>query len=288
MSTHEVTNPAIPSDATENLLASRQYGPLYRLKEALFRRVPALAGIYAFNKTERAKWVAARASQVPPGARVIDIGAGSCPYRAYFSHCEYVAHDFGQLEGFQFQGRQGYGHLHLRSDITEIPAESGSFDVLLCTEVLEHVPEPIHALQEFGRLLKPDGLLLLSAPLRSALHQMPYHFYAGFTPSWYERFLPPAGFRDIRITPVCGVFNAYSEATLYLALYLSPFSPAPLATRLLLLPLWIALAPWLMLLCPVLCFFLDRLGTGKEFTVGYRVEARKKAPFGQDDSGELR
>ncbi len=82
------------------------------------------------------------------------------------------------------------------SDITDIPVHDESFDVIICTEVLEHVPEPIKTVQEFSRIIRPGGQLFITAPLGCGLHQVPYIFYGGYTPYWYEKFLPEYGFEN--------------------------------------------------------------------------------------------
>jgi len=84
--------------------------------------------------------------------------------------------------------------IDLVSDITEIPAPDASFDAILCSEVLEHVPEPGHALDEFTRLLKPGGVLILTAPFASNVHMAPYHFCSGFSKYWYQHHLEQRGF----------------------------------------------------------------------------------------------
>lgn len=78
--------------------------------------------------------------------------------------------------------------------------------MILCTEVLEHLPAPILAVREFARLLRPGGEVWLSAPLGSGLHQEPYHYYGGFTPHWYQRWLAEAGFTNIFVQPNGGFF----------------------------------------------------------------------------------
>ena len=77
-------------------------------------------------------------------------------------------------EGLQ-TGEWDTSRIDLVSDITEIPAPDASFDAILCSEVLEHIPEPTHALDEFMRLLRPGGTLILSAPFASLVHFAPYH-----------------------------------------------------------------------------------------------------------------
>jgi len=91
--------------------------------------------------------------------------------------------------------------IDLVSDIADIPAPDASFDAILCSEVLEHVPEPTHALDEFSRLLKPGGALILTAPFSSNVHMAPYHFCTGFSKYWYEHHLPLRGFTIQTIIP---------------------------------------------------------------------------------------
>jgi ubiquinone/menaquinone biosynthesis C-methylase UbiE len=85
--------------------------------------------------------------------------------------------------------------IDLVGDITAIPAPDASFDAVLCIDVLEHVPEPTHALDEFARLLKPGGILILTAPFASNVHMAPYHFCSGFSKYWNLYYLQQRGFR---------------------------------------------------------------------------------------------
>jgi len=109
---------------------------------------------------------------------VLDVGAGSCPYRGLFAHCEYRAQDLAPLRGDQLR-HGAYGQLDYVSDLAAIPVPDGSFGAVLCTEVLEHHPEPITVVKELARILEPGGKLILTAPLGSGIHQEPYHYYGG-------------------------------------------------------------------------------------------------------------
>ena len=81
-----------------------------------------------------------------------------------------------------------------RTDLA-MPLEDGSVDVVLCTEVFEHLPEPLLALQEFSRILKKGGTLLLTAPFCSLTHMAPYYYANGFSKYWYEESLKKFGFQ---------------------------------------------------------------------------------------------
>ncbi len=50
------------------------------------------------------------------------------------------------------------------ADITELPFEDNSFDIVICSEVMEHIPNENSALAEIKRVLKPKGILALSVP----------------------------------------------------------------------------------------------------------------------------
>ena len=151
------------------------------------------------NARTRDVWIQQALANLPPGARILDVGAGEQPYRAFCSHLVYVSQDFchydgaGNGEGLQ-PGAWNTKETDLVSDITDIPAPAGSFDAILCSEVLEHVPEPTKAFDEFARLLKPGGPLLLTAPFAPIVHMAPYHYCTGFSRYWYEYHLALRGF----------------------------------------------------------------------------------------------
>jgi len=150
---------------------------------------------------QRDQFVTTHANQLPPGSRILDAGAGASKYRTLFAHCHYETQDFCQYKGELVKYTRPIDHV---SEITCIPLPDQSQDAILCTEVLEHVTHPMEVLREFARLLKPGGKLLLTTPLGCWLHMEPYHFYGGYTPYWFEYWLPKYGFRLESIVPQGG------------------------------------------------------------------------------------
>lgn len=229
--------------------------------------------VYGFNVYNRRRWVARYASRLPVGARVLDVGAGVGQYRSLFSHCEYKTQDFGQEPRTVGQ----YTPLDFVCDILDIPTPDGSFDVILCAEVLEHVPEPIKAVHELARILRPGGAMLLTAPLGSLLHQEPYHFYGGYTEYWYRRFLAEAGCDVVEIAPNQGFFSLYSDLTQWYSGLLHPRQTRtqPAGRRAALFFLWLVSLLMVRTAGP-LGSWLDGMGLGSVGTIGYHVLAVKR------------
>lgn len=213
--------------------------------------------------------MASIARQIPPGARVLDAGAGSCRYQPLFQHCHYESQDFAQYEG----ENHCYGQLDYVGDIGAIPVVDGYFDCILCTEVLEHLPEPERAISEFARILKKGGRLILTAPLGSGIHMAPYHYFGGFSRYWYDYALPKYGFEIRSIQANGGFFKLYGqESQRFLAL----LSPSSQTARILFFPVKLILAMWFRLLMPFVGYLLDPLDGQKDFTAGYFVVASRK------------
>lgn len=91
--------------------------------------------------------------------RLLDVGCNSYVYEPYFKG-NYVGVDVAKAllrEG----NRNG-----VCADCYALPFQDKSFNVVLCTEVLEHLLRRAEALKEMRRVLRDDGLLFLSAPYR--------------------------------------------------------------------------------------------------------------------------
>jgi SAM-dependent methyltransferase len=120
--------------------------------------------------------------------RVLDAGAGKAPFRKLFDHVTYETADFGQVNN------KAYSELDYVCDLTDIPVPDEAYDLVLCTQVMEHVPDPLAVLRELHRVLKPGGQAWLSAPLFFAEHEKPYDFHR-FTQFAWKRMATQTGFR---------------------------------------------------------------------------------------------
>ena len=158
------------------------------------------------NEDNRKIWLAAVLDTIPKGQRILDAGAGELRNKPLCTHLHYVSQDLCQYDGKGDEKGLQKGNWDTRQvdivcDITTIPEPDASFDAILCSEVLEHLPDPPKAIGEFARLLKPEGRLILTAPFASLVHFAPYHYCTGFSRYWYEYYLPRYGFTIEELTP---------------------------------------------------------------------------------------
>lgn len=150
------------------------------------------------NEATRVAWIEQTLKKIPAGLTILDAGAGECQFKKFCGHLKYIAQDFGQYHGTGDVGLQtgtwDNSQLDIVSDIVSIPLPDASVDAVMCTEVLEHVPDPVAAIKELSRLLKPGGRLLITAPFASLTHFAPYHFASGLSRFFYEHHLPEERF----------------------------------------------------------------------------------------------
>ncbi len=149
------------------------------------------------NEAARIQWIEHTLQKIPPGLTILDAGAGESQFKKFCSHLNYIAQDFGQYDGTGNEGLQtgtwDNSGLDIVSDIINIPLSNNAVDAIMCTEVLEHIPNPVAALNEFGRLLKPGGYLLITAPFASLTHFAPFHFASGLSRYFYQHHLKELG-----------------------------------------------------------------------------------------------
>lgn len=144
------------------------------------------------------------ARELPPGSRVIDVGAGDAPYRELFDHHEYLTSDW------EHSLHEELPAVDIVAPADSLPVDDGSFDAVLFTQVLEHLAEPGAALAELLRVLRPGARLYLTAPLVWELHELPYDYYR-YTSAGLRHLLERAGFEDVEVEPRNDCFSTLAQ-----------------------------------------------------------------------------
>lgn len=126
--------------------------------------------------------------------KLLDVGAGECRYRKYFKNLKYKSQDVKQ---------------NTNKTIDYVGKPKGKYDYILCTQVLEHVPEPVKIFQEFKRLLKPGGKVFLTTNFVYQLHMEPNDYWR-FTEHGLRYLGESAGFKIESLRAEGGIFQVLS------------------------------------------------------------------------------
>ena len=218
--------------------------------------MPALVARYVMHfEAAIEDAVATFADALPRGVRVLDAGAGETAHKHYFDAQQYCGLDLAVGDK-----AWDYSQLDVLGNLETLPFPDATFAAAINIVTLEHVVHPDRVICELGRVLAPGGRFLLVAPLQWEEHQQP-HDYGRFTRFALDRLLKQAGFTDISIQPVGGIFRLISRRLLNAL----QFFPGPL-----MLVAAIFFAPPALVL-PL----LDPLDKDRSFTLGYICSARK-------------
>jgi SAM-dependent methyltransferase len=132
------------------------------------------------------------------GLRVLDVGCGDDPYGPLLAGATEVV-------GFDMPGNP---HADLHGSIEAIPVEDASFDVVLCIQVLEHVPDPAAAVRELRRVVRPGGRVLASTHGVYPFHPNPDDYWR-WTQHGLERLFRENGeWTSLSVRPGAGTASA--------------------------------------------------------------------------------
>jgi SAM-dependent methyltransferase len=143
------------------------------------------------------RWLATQAAAIPHplGAVVLDVGCGDRRHQPLFEAvgATYIGFDAAWNALAELTGDPG-----------ELPLDDASVDVVLCTQVLEHLPDPARAVRELRRVVRPGGRLLASTHGTSVYHPSPRDLWRWTQPGLLKLFRDNADWSSLSVVPAQG------------------------------------------------------------------------------------
>ena len=162
------------------------------------RRRPKKSRITYHVRSALSAWLQAEAKRAHEDFgrryRVLDVGSGIKPYAPFFEpYAEsYVGVDIGNPAA------------DLEGSAEALPVEDGSFDLVISTQVLEHVEDPAQAVREFHRVTSPGGRVLASTHGVQVYHPSPTDYWRWTHAGLALLFERSADWEAVQVTPVGG------------------------------------------------------------------------------------
>lgn len=129
---------------------------------------------------------------------IIDIGCGDKPFENYFSSHNYIGIDFKPKDTSVIE--------HDLSN--RFPFDDNYFDVVILSEVLEHVPSPYFVLDEINRITKSNSLIFISTPFALQIHGAPFDFFR-YTKYFYIRLTKIYKWEMINFATSNSIFSSF-------------------------------------------------------------------------------
>ena len=103
-----------------------------------------------------------------PSSTILDFGCGGSPYRPMFPNSVYLRADLEGVAELDLIIRPG----------EQLGQPGASVDLVLSSQVLEHVPNPLDYLKDCRRILKPNGALAISTHGTFSDHDIPWDYHS--------------------------------------------------------------------------------------------------------------
>lgn len=163
---------------------------------------------------------AIKAFKISPAEKWLDVGCGTRPYEKHFPTNCYIGVDV-ESSG-RDQTLKLPDHFY---DGNTLPFAENSFNGVISTQVLEHVPNARAIIAEMYRVIKPGGGIILSLPFMWQEHEEPYDF-SRFTSFGITELLKQNGFEIESIAKDVGAIESLAVAfNVYVAYNLVPRIP---------------------------------------------------------------
>ena len=184
--------------------------------------------------------------------KTLDLGAGSSKYRNIIEKrtSEYVTFDMIKKEGIDVVG-----------DILNLSFKDESFDTVISTQVLEHVEKPWIMVKEIQRILRKDGICILTAPFLVPYHADPCDYFR-YTKKGIESLFKNENFEIIECDGYGKTFSVLSE--FFHFSFFNPYKKQKIGSR------------RIILFVERLAKFLDKFSRNKIIYTNVFIIAKKK------------
>lgn len=129
------------------------------------------------------------------GDSVVDVGCGDRRHEPLFTR-----------SGASYAGFDGPWNpaADVAGDASALPIPDAAYDVVVCTQVLEHLPRPAAAVAELRRIVRPGGRVLVSTHGTSVFHPCPLDLWRWTAPGLEMLFLDSADWSSVTVAPAQG------------------------------------------------------------------------------------
>lgn len=227
------------------------FNPYFIARYYLYKKVKKFSSQYNDNSSDYGQ-----------RKKILDVGCGTKPYSVLFQKHDYIGIDI-----------KGDSHINTPATVDKffdgknIPFDNNEFDLVIFTQVFEHVEYPEKLIKEIHRVLKNEGVLFLTMPFVWNEHEIP-HDFRRFTTFGHKQILKQNNFKCISIQPTTGVFGTCGQLiSAFLIEGLTKFTTNYVIQKI-----------FIMLFCfPVqlVFFLLDTIFAKRGITLDYIVIAKK-------------
>jgi SAM-dependent methyltransferase len=165
------------------------------------RRDPPRTSATWIVRRALADWLRAQAAELQNGGpvRILDVGCGVKPYYPFFAGVAsaYVGVDVVENPAAELLG-----------SVEALPVDDGSFDVVVCTQVLEHSDDPAQAVRELRRVTAPGGRVLASTHGVQVYHPSPVDYWRWTHEGLRRLFEQNGDWSRLDVEPAAGTASA--------------------------------------------------------------------------------
>lgn len=226
--------------------------PHFSIKYYLYRDIKKIIKKYSFK------------------GKILDVGCGEKPYRQLFKNSSrYVGIDFknySKNEVFTQEKPDFYFSKNYLKTL-QLPFKSNSFDHVVSFQVLEHHKDPPKMISEMVRVVKKNGLIIITAPFIWGLHEEPHDYYR-FTEYAFRYLLEVNSCKILYLKKQGGIASTISVLLNDALTEFANKNSFLYIISLCLYPFFLAIS--------YVCFILDPLLPTKKIFLNYIVVAKKK------------